>query len=313
MGQVTFTASIEDNPASRTTVDTYGGQGIINWATGDAISVLNTNNDFDTFTLSSGANTSKASFVGTFAEGTDAGSIAIYPAGNHSYDGTTLTVDLPTSYGNTNTPYTPNANVLMIAHRSEEDGKELYFKHLGGVLFFNVEVPAGATSVSLIAKNKSICRKFDVVESGSDYVINEARNQNINYPLATNTVTHYFKAFDTKRTETFYFPVPTGEYKDFVITVGGNEGLAIEAITFNTAQSLSRTTIARLKSISGLALQQEYVDLGLPSGTLWAKYNVGAVTEVDYGKYYAWGEIAPKTQFSWTTYKLNIAKVQRPH
>lgn len=34
----------------------------------------------------------------------------------------------------------------------------------------------------------------------------------------------------------------------------------------------------------------EYVDLGLPSGTLWAKCNVGAQTETDYGLYFAWGE-----------------------
>ena len=34
----------------------------------------------------------------------------------------------------------------------------------------------------------------------------------------------------------------------------------------------------------------EYVDLGLPSGTLWAKCNVGAETETDYGLYFAWGE-----------------------
>ena len=34
----------------------------------------------------------------------------------------------------------------------------------------------------------------------------------------------------------------------------------------------------------------EYVDLGLPSGTLWAKMNVGANSETDYGLYFAWGE-----------------------
>ena len=34
----------------------------------------------------------------------------------------------------------------------------------------------------------------------------------------------------------------------------------------------------------------EYVDLGLPSGTKWAKCNVGANSETDYGLYFAWGE-----------------------
>lgn len=34
----------------------------------------------------------------------------------------------------------------------------------------------------------------------------------------------------------------------------------------------------------------EYVDLGLPSGTLWAKCNVGAEKETDSGLYFTWGE-----------------------
>ena len=33
----------------------------------------------------------------------------------------------------------------------------------------------------------------------------------------------------------------------------------------------------------------EYVDLGLPSGTLWATMNVGATSETDYGNYYMYG------------------------
>lgn len=38
----------------------------------------------------------------------------------------------------------------------------------------------------------------------------------------------------------------------------------------------------------------EWVDLGLPSGTLWATRNVGASTPEDYGDYFAWGETEPK-------------------
>ena len=34
----------------------------------------------------------------------------------------------------------------------------------------------------------------------------------------------------------------------------------------------------------------ESVDLGLPSGTLWAKYNVGATSETEYGNYYQYGK-----------------------
>ena len=47
----------------------------------------------------------------------------------------------------------------------------------------------------------------------------------------------------------------------------------------------------------------EFVDLGLPSGTLWATCNVGADTPEDYGFYFSWGETMPKDIFSWSNYK----------
>ena len=49
--------------------------------------------------------------------------------------------------------------------------------------------------------------------------------------------------------------------------------------------------------------EHEYVDLGLPSGTLWATCNVGANVPEEYGYYLAWGETEPKEEYDWTTYK----------
>ena len=48
---------------------------------------------------------------------------------------------------------------------------------------------------------------------------------------------------------------------------------------------------------------RQAVDLGLPSGLKWASCNVGATTPEGYGDYFAWGETAPKTDYSWATYK----------
>ena len=45
------------------------------------------------------------------------------------------------------------------------------------------------------------------------------------------------------------------------------------------------------------------IDLGLPSGTLWACCNVGATTPEGYGGYYAWGETEEKDYYDWSTYK----------
>ena len=42
-------------------------------------------------------------------------------------------------------------------------------------------------------------------------------------------------------------------------------------------------------------VKYEYVDLGLPSGLKWAKCNVGAEKETDYGYYFQWGDIVDKS------------------
>ena len=47
----------------------------------------------------------------------------------------------------------------------------------------------------------------------------------------------------------------------------------------------------------------EYVDLGLPSGTLWANCNIGATVPEGYGNYYSWAEIEKKETYKWDTYK----------
>ena len=48
---------------------------------------------------------------------------------------------------------------------------------------------------------------------------------------------------------------------------------------------------------------KDFVDLGLPSGLLWAKANVGANRPEETGNYYAWGETTPnKSLYDATTY-----------
>ena len=51
-------------------------------------------------------------------------------------------------------------------------------------------------------------------------------------------------------------------------------------------------------------LDDRWVDLGLPSGILWAKYNVGATSPEEYGGYYAWGETEEKSSYSMSNYNL---------
>lgn len=49
----------------------------------------------------------------------------------------------------------------------------------------------------------------------------------------------------------------------------------------------------------------EYVDLGLPSGILWATCNVGASRPEERGDYFAWGETQPKDIYDWKSYQYS--------
>lgn len=57
----------------------------------------------------------------------------------------------------------------------------------------------------------------------------------------------------------------------------------------------------------------EWVDLGLPSGILWAKCNLGATTPEGYGNYYAWGETQTKSKYTSETYKYDGYELDATH
>ncbi len=64
------------------------------------------------------------------------------------------------------------------------------------------------------------------------------------------------------------------------------------------------TTIKVSGLVTGTIHGHDYVDLGLPSGVLWATCNVGATSPEEYGDYFAWGEVTTKETFNGSTYKF---------
>ncbi len=61
---------------------------------------------------------------------------------------------------------------------------------------------------------------------------------------------------------------------------------------------ITKNTLSKQYNNNG----HEFVDLDLPSGTLWAKCNIGAEKETNYGVCFAWGETKSKKEFNWDTY-----------
>ena len=76
-------------------------------------------------------------------------------------------------------------------------------------------------------------------------------------------------------------------------------GLAACVLLGLFAVSCNKEKITEIPIIDG---DGDWVDLGLPSGLLWATRNVGATSPEDYGDYFAWGETTPKSVYDWTTY-----------
>jgi hypothetical protein len=57
------------------------------------------------------------------------------------------------------------------------------------------------------------------------------------------------------------------------------------------------------EEFSFTTLDHDRVDLGLPSGTLWATCNIGAFADWVSGSYFAWGETETKGIYDWSTYQ----------
>ncbi|MBO4587837.1 MAG: hypothetical protein J5711_02920 [Bacteroidales bacterium] len=77
--------------------------------------------------------------------------------------------------------------------------------------------------------------------------------------------------------------------------------VCLAALTIGMLSSCNNTNTKTTDADNNTA-EAEWVDLGLPSGLLWAKCNLGATTPEKFGDYYAWGETLPKNEYSMATY-----------
>lgn len=85
-----------------------------------------------------------------------------------------------------------------------------------------------------------------------------------------------------------------------------NEGIRKSLLSFDDVEFSQSDSNRSNKKISTAIkdwkwIQDNCVDLGLPSGTLWCKWNIGATNgdmpESWYGHHYAWGETEPKSKY----------------
>lgn len=91
----------------------------------------------------------------------------------------------------------------------------------------------------------------------------------------------------------------TSSNEDIVAVKDGE----VTAVTYGTATiTCEATDGSGIFATCDVLVDHEYIDLMLPSGTLWATMNIGAEDPADLGYLFAWGETQPKSSFSWSNY-----------
>lgn len=174
----------------------------------------------------------------------------------------------------------------------------------------NENYDSGATTYTAMLLNKCALVKFNVTTaSEAATCITEMKNK-VTVSFAENTLTHSQEGNGV-------ITLPAGSGEKWAILLPQE---AVEAGEDGTAYSEdgaftgTRGAVPAIRNngyltmgidimVSTSNVAHEYVDLGLPSGLLWATCNVGADNPEDYGDYFAWGETQPKSNYSWVTYQ----------
>lgn len=157
------------------------------------------------------------------------------------------------------------------------------------------------------------------------YTFTGLQRENSSSLIPTNNIRQYSKSPSASAWQENSEFTPNNNTQTTVIVNETHHGAIILLVldcssslgsTFSNMQSYAKDFIDRVANNAQVHVERpfnngagvgSYVDLGLPSGTLWATCNIGANSPEEYGDYFAWGETEGyndgKTDFSWGTYR----------
>jgi hypothetical protein len=286
----------------------FDSKGNACWQTNDAIGIWsNGESKFNSFALKTGAGEATATFSGEVTGGM--GQYAVYPYNeNHSISDDTLNYYLPDSYIYTKVGQTvltdKDGNNFYTLMFGKVNGNEVTFKHIGGVICLKIDkMPAESGTVKVTETSNKLCGAFTANLS------DEAPEIKTEVSEMGKTVTFTYSNATTDGVGVFYLPVATGSY-NLGIQVKGNGNVSYSTKTVEMTRAKARVvnvTTSYMVDNSKTINRHYFVDLGLPSGLLWAETNVGAATAADDGNYYAWGETKPKETYDWSTYRYGTS------
>ena len=292
-----FHATIESRTQGRTYLDPVDGQGQIKWKTGDQIRIYNGNGENAVFTLKSGANTTDGTF--TYAGEFDMVPpyLALYPSTAMMNDADDVIFEVPAVQNLTETGTFANGANPMLASGTDDN---LYFQNLCGGLGIRLYGDAHVSSITVLGvPSEKLNGQFAVFDEGLETSPCDGDN------LVTLTCDVTLSPTDTTD---FYAVLPVGvlHYGVIVEIYDGETMVGQIPLPEGNAAQVVRNTIKSFRPVEvtvGGGDEHAYVDLGLPSGLLWATCNVGATSPEDYGDYFAWGETTTKSTYNWSTYQ----------
>ena len=325
VSHVTITASdFEMNAATRTSLELTSSGLSFTWAESDVVGIFPNVGDQVKFPMTKGAGTKTANFDGggwalkgnyTYA--------AYYPFSKDNYERSYTA--LPISYKGQKQPANNSTAGLgaydyMVATASTpESGNVTFnFQHIGSVLYIQLTSPDAATFTKLTLSSESPIFTTEATVNISDATLSTvAIARAITLDLdditveASGTLYVWLLIAPTDASgKMLTATLTTSESDTYTVELAGKNYLTGKAYQLKGTLTESGTggTGEDIGWGDELVLNgYEYVDLGLPSGTLWATMNVGATSPEGYGNHYAWGETEAKDDYSEETYKwLNI-------
>ncbi len=314
----------------------------IYWQKDDKIGVVASGSEslYPLSVESRSANMQSATFGGEI-EG-ELGGYAVYPYNEgHKISGTTLTYHLPSEYtcNGIDTDWVANsdkidaskskanfallAKITEVADASSEESAETSsgtgtsssaatatFNHLGGLLCIKIDKMPSSTCTLTLTADKKICGDFNV-----DLTDSQPEIESDDASSTDNVVTVNTSGGILNEACVYYIPMPIGEYNVTVeLSYGLIKGKENASCTATKKVEIERAKIKRItitqstmykggyKIIDG----HKFIDLGLPSGLLWAETNVGADVGADCGGYYEWGGLETKSSYGWSDTKASF-------
>ncbi len=276
------------------------------WEEGDVVGIFPNTGDQVSFAMDEGAGMQTATFNGGgWALKASSTYAAYYP---HNFYNRDLTA-IPVSYegqrqdGNASTAHLGAYDFMAASVTTPSNGAVAFdMQHMGALVMLQTDLGEAKTltNVALKASTPAFVEAGTIDLTAMDPHITSTASTNIhNIPLDNFTVAE-------NETSTIYFMmVPAnldGETLEITLSDERGEYIKYEVAGKNfvagTAYAYTLTEGEKLNRVTYNA-----VDLGLPSGTLWADRNVGADSPEAYGDYFAWGETEPKSTYNWSTYK----------